>query len=110
VQIYRLTESCSVAAQIQPDDVEALKQDGYSSIVCNRPDDEDYGQPSADSLALECERHGIAFHFLPVSRAGITTDMIVRFQTIVETSDGPVLAYCRSGQRSSVLWQASGSP
>ena len=110
VQIYKFTESCSIAAQIQPDDVKTLKQDGYTTIVCNRPDNEDFGQPSADSVAAECEKHGVAFHLLPISRAGISADMIERFQTIVEASDGAVLAYCRSGQRSSVLWQASGSP
>jgi len=110
VQIYKFTESCSVAAQIQPDDVQTLKQDGYFTIVCNRPDNEDFGQPTAASIAAESEKHGVAFHLLPISRAGITADMIARFQTIVETSNGPVLAYCRSGQRSSVLWQASGSP
>ena len=99
-----------MAAQIQTDDIKVLKEDGYVAIVCNRPDDEDFGQPTAASIAAESEKHGVAFHLLPISRAGITADMVERFQTILKTSGGPVLAYCRSGQRSSVLWQASGSP
>ena len=110
MNLYKLTETCSVAAQIQPADVESLRQDGYVAIVCNRPDNEDFGQPTAAELASACERHGIAFHHLPISHAGITTETVQRFQTIVAESSGAVLAYCRSGQRSSVLWQYSGSP
>jgi sulfide:quinone oxidoreductase len=99
-----------VAAQIQPADIEVLKQNGYSAIVCNRPDGEDVGQPTAAAVATECDRHGVAFHHLPVSNTGITAKMIEQFQEIVRDCSGPVLAYCRSGERSSVLWQASGSP
>lgn len=110
MQIYRLKETFAVAAQIQPEDVAALQQDGYVAIVCNRPDDEDPGQPTAAAIASECKRHGIAFHHLPISHDGISAEMVERFQKIVAQSAGAVLAYCRSGQRSSVLWQNSGSP
>lgn len=110
MQIYRLTDACCVAGQIQAADIEALKNDGFVAIVCNRPDGEDFGQPTAASIAAECANHGIAFHHLPISNSGITPEMIQQFQKIVADSNGPVLAYCRSAQRSSVLWQYSGSP
>lgn len=108
--IYKLTDVCSVAGQIQPGDVESLRQTGFVTIICNRPDDEDLGQPTAARIASECENHGVAFHHLPISNTGITGEMVQRFQTIVAESSGQVLAYCRSGQRSSVLWQYGGSP
>ncbi|MBU2677181.1 MAG: TIGR01244 family phosphatase, partial [Gammaproteobacteria bacterium] len=92
------------------DDVEALQTQGYATIVCNRPDGEDFGQPTAASVATACEELNMAFHNLPVDRAGITAEMVERFRKIVAESNGPVLAYCHSGHRSSVLWQASGSP
>lgn len=110
MRLYKLTESCSVAGQIQPADVAALKQDGFVTIVCNRPDNEDLAQPSAIEIGNACADHGVAFHHLPISTAGISADMVKEFQKIVTESSGPVLAYCRSGQRSSVLWQYSGSP
>jgi uncharacterized protein (TIGR01244 family) len=47
---------------------------------------------------------------IPIDRNGLTMDMVEQFQKAVSESDGPVFLYCRSGQRSSVLWQASGSP
>jgi len=110
VTIYKLTEACSVAGQIQPGDVEALWQTGFVAIICNRPDSEDFGQPTAAAIASECENHGVAFHHLPISNTGITGEMVQQFQKVVAESNGQVLAYCRSGQRSSVLWQYCGEP
>lgn len=109
MELYKLTDAFSVAPQIQPADVEALKQSGFVAVVCNRPDGEDVGQPTATEIAAECQQHGIAFHHLPISD-GITAGMIEQFRTIIAESEGPVLAYCRSGQRCSVLWQYSSSP
>jgi sulfide:quinone oxidoreductase len=110
VTIYKLTETCSVAGQIQPSDVQALQEDGFVTIICNRPDDEDFGQPTAAAVKKECDTQGVAFHHLPIANAGISAETVKQFQEIVAGSSGPVLAYCRSGQRSSVLWQYSGSP
>lgn len=108
--IYRLSETCAVAGQIQPSDVEGLAADGFTTIVCNRPDNEDFGQPTASDIEAECATHGITFHHIAIDRGGLTKQMVEDFRKAVEASTGPVLAYCRSGQRSAVIWQASGSP
>jgi len=108
--IYRLSESCAVSSQIQPSDVAGLAADGFTTIICNRPDGEDFGQAEAGAVAAECEARGVTFHNIPIDRSGLTMDMVESFRDAVASSEGQVLAYCRSGQRSSVLWQASGSP
>ena len=108
--IYRLSETCAVASQIQATDVAELAADGFTTIICNRPDGEDPGQPAAAAIEAECRAHNVSFHFIPVDRSGLTLDMVEGFRDAVAQSTGCVLAYCRSGQRSSVLWQASGSP
>jgi len=108
--IYRLSENCAVSSQIQPGDVAALAADGFTTIICNRPDGEDLGQPTIAAVAAECEAHGVAFHNIPIARSGLTVEMVENFRNAVAASTGHVLAYCRSGQRSSVIWQASGSP
>jgi uncharacterized protein (TIGR01244 family) len=108
--IYRLSDRCAVAGQIQPEDVEALSAEGFTTVICNRPDGEDAGQPTAEEIAQACEARGIAFHLIPVFHGGISMDTVAQFRDAVDASEGPVLAYCRSGQRSSVLWQAIGSP
>ena len=110
MSIYRLSESCAVSGQITAADITTLAVDGYATVICNRPDGEEFGQPLASDVAAACEEHGIVFHFIPIDRSGLTPAMIDSFRDAVASSDGLVLAYCRSGQRSSVIWQASGSP
>ena len=110
MKIYQLSETCSVASQIQPDDAQALADAGFRAVVCNRPDGEEFGQPSAETIGNACKSAGLTFHLIPIDRSGIRNDMVDSFREIVKDAGGPVLAYCRSGQRSSVLWQASGSP
>ena len=110
MSIYRLSENCAVSGQITALDIATLAVEGYATVICNRPDGEEFGQPLASDVAAACEEHGIAFHFIPIDRSGLTRALIDSFRDAVASSDGPVLAYCRSGQRSSVIWQASGSP
>ncbi len=108
--VYRLSDTCAVSSQIQPGDIAAIAADGFTTIICNRPDGEDTGQPTASEVAAECEAHGVSFALILIDRNGLTMDMVEKFRRAVAISEGLVLAYCRSGQRSSVLWQASGSP
>jgi uncharacterized protein (TIGR01244 family) len=108
--IYRLSERCAVAGQIRPEDVEALAAQGFETVICNRPDGEDAGQPTAEEIAQACAEHGVTFHLIPVYHGGLSMDTVAQFREAVDASEGPVLAYCRSGQRCSVLWQAIGSP
>ena len=108
--IYRLSETCAVSGQIEAADVAAIAGDGFRTIVCNRPDGEEPGQPPSRDIAAECEARGLAFHYIPIDCSGLTTDLVEQFRNAVTRSDGPLLAYCRSGQRSSAVWQAGGSP
>ena len=110
MSIYKMSEVVAVASQIQAADVEVIAKAGYATIVCNRPDGEDFGQPTAGEVAAQCETHGVAFYHIPVDNGGLSMASVDAFRDVVAGSAGPVLAYCRSGQRSSILWQASGSP
>ena len=40
MSVYKLTESLSVAAQITPQDIGELAAQGFTTVVCNRPDGE----------------------------------------------------------------------
>lgn len=93
-----------VVGQIAPGNVEALAKEGCKTIVCNRPDNEAPGQPSAASIRVEAEKHGIAFHYIPVGQAGVSADMVDRMRTALADSDGLVVCYCRSGARSAQLY------
>ena len=72
-------------------------------------------QKRHNALSFHRTRFAIAagtlnFYHIPVDRSGLTREMVDNFHGAVTQSAGKVLAYCRSGQRSSMLWQACGSP
>jgi len=107
MNILQITDSYAVAPQIHPDDVTAIAAEGFVAIICNRPDGEEPGQPTAAEIATTCEAAGLAFHHIPVSGMPVAIELIQKQHRLISDSDGPVLAYCRSGQRSQFIWQAS---
>ena len=48
MEYRQITDEYAVAGQIAPEDIAAIKAAGFRSIICNRPDDEQPGQPTAD--------------------------------------------------------------
>jgi len=107
MNISQITDDYAVAPQIFPDDVTVLAAQGFVAIICNRPDGEEPGQPSAAEIEAACEAAGLAFHHIPVSVMPIAVESIQRQYRLITESDGMVLGYCRSGQRSQIIWSAS---
>ena len=105
MHLSRLTENYAVAEQIQPADVARIAAQGFVAVICNRPDNEEPGQPRVDEIAAECEAVGMKFHHIPVSGMPIPQAAVQAHRGVIDSSSGPVLGYCRSGQRSMVIWQ-----
>jgi len=101
----KLTDNYSVATQIDPEDVAFFAGQGFTTIICNRPDGEDPGQPTSASIRAACERHGIDFHMIPMQGRLVSPETVQEFRTVLDNAHGPVLGYCRSGTRSAMLWQ-----
>ena len=99
--IRQITEEYSVTGQISAEDLPALKQAGFRSIVCNRPDQEQPGQPTFDSIRSAAADLGMEARHVPVGEA--VTQMV----DALEEMDKPMLGYCRSGARSTVIYQQS---
>ncbi len=102
--IRTINESVSVAPQITPADVAAIKAAGFVAIVNNRPDEEEAGQPSGDAIRAAAEAAGLAYTAIPITHAGFSHPQIDAMTQVLTQADGPVLAYCRSGTRSCNLW------
>ena len=107
MELKRINEHVSVSPQISPDDVAAIKAAGFVAIVNNRPDGESPNQP--DSAVIEKAAHdaGLAYHYIPLGREGVTPEMVEETKSVLEGSAGPVFCYCRSGTRSTTLWALS---
>ncbi len=98
-----ITDDFSVATQINLADVARAKSDGFTAIVCNRPDGEDPGQLSSADIAAAAMGAGLTFTHIPVRGAPGAAE-VEAMREAVEAAAGPVLAYCRSGTRSIVTW------
>ncbi len=102
--IRQINESISVAPQIAVEQVADIAAAGFKTIVNNRPDDEDAGQPSGDAIRAAAEAAGLKYVSIPVTHAGFSHPQIDAMTQALTDSGGPVLAYCRSGTRSCNLW------
>ena len=102
--IRKVDDSISVAPQIQPEDIAAIKAAGFVAVVNNRPDGEQDGQPAGDAIRAAAEDAGLAYTAIPIGQAGFSHPQITAMVDVLEGADGPVLAFCRSGTRSCNLW------
>lgn len=106
LDLRRLTETYSVAPQIAPEDMAALKSMGFAAVIDNRPDGEIPGDLQAAAMAAAAEAAGIAFAVNPVTPGQFTPELVARQRAAVEAAaGGKVLAYCASGNRSTILWE-----
>ena len=104
MEIKPIAPSFAASPQIQPSDVALAAEAGYKTIVCNRPDGEADDQPPASEIAEAARAAGVEFRFLPFKPGMISDDTLRAFEDVLKTCKGPVLAYCRTGTRSSTLW------
>jgi len=104
MDIRTLTDSYSVAPQIDPEDMGAIKAAGFVAVICNRPDEEVPPSHQAAVMAAAAEMSGLTFHVLPIAQRTNMGDAADRQRDILEATDGPVLAYCASGTLCTIVW------
>ena len=102
--LAELAPGISVAGKLDRADIEALAAHGVRTIINNRPDGEDPGQLPAAEARRAAAAHGIAYHHIPMTAATLSRADVDAFQTALANSQQPVVAHCRSGTRSSLLW------
>ena len=103
MELKVIDETLSVAAQMQPEELAVLAEQGFVAVICNRPDGEEPGQPPLDAMRAAAQDAGLAFHHLPVSGGLFPPAAIAAFGAIRRGTHGKVLAYCRTGTRAATL-------
>jgi uncharacterized protein (TIGR01244 family) len=98
-----ITANFAASPQISLQDVETAHKEGFVAIICNRPDGEDGGQLDASAIAEACQKLSLAFTHIPVV-GPMSQSQVDAMAHALEAASGPVLAYCRSGTRSTNLW------
>lgn len=104
MDIRQITEDYSVSPQISAEDAGDIKAAGITTVICNRPDVEVPPSHQAEAIRAAIEAQGLKFEVLPITHQTMTPDRIAAQAAIVAGSVGPVLAYCASGTRSSIVW------
>jgi uncharacterized protein (TIGR01244 family) len=104
MDIRHITPAYAVSPQIAPDDMPAIRAAGFTAIINNRPDVEIPHELSADVMAIAAEAAGLRYTVNPVTHQTLNMDMVASQMQAAEDAGGPVLAYCASGTRSSIVW------
>ena len=106
MHITQISDDFSVSSQITPADVAEIANAGYKSIICNRPDFEEPTQPMFNDIANAAHDAGLKSAHVPIT--GMPTPaQISEMANAISELPKPIFAYCRSGNRSSILFHAA---
>ena len=105
--IKKLTEEVSVCGQLAPAQLELLRAQGIAALICNRPDGEEPGQPTAADLEHAATAAGIRFFYVPFAPANPSPTLLEDFSAALAEAPRPVIAFCRSGARSERLFHTT---
>jgi sulfide:quinone oxidoreductase len=105
VKIIQLEPGIAVAPQLVESDFAAIAARGFRSVVNNRPDGEAPDQLPNTKAEAAARRQGLAFRHQPVKNINVTDDDVVTtFARLMDDLPGPILFYCRTGTRCTILW------
>lgn len=107
MDIRYLSPDYAVSPQIEPGDAARLKEAGFTTVICNRPDEEIPADLHADRVRAAVEAAGMTFVLNPISKGGMSEDNIASQTNAMAAAPGPVFAYCASGNRCSIVWALS---
>lgn len=105
--IKTLAPGIGVSGQVDPASIAAAKAAGFRTIINNRPDREEPGQPSSAELEAQARAAGLDYRYIPVTPGRYGEADIDRFCDAMGGCEGPALAFCKSGMRATSLWALS---
>ena len=106
-QPKRLSDRFAAMPQIDPSDMQTLADAGFRSVISNRPDGEEQGQPDWAAIERAARDAGMEARHIPVTPGAITDQDVARFEAALEELPGPIIGFCRTGMRAATLWALS---
>ncbi|TYC64453.1 TIGR01244 family phosphatase [Rhodobacterales bacterium] len=97
----------SVSPQIRPEDLADIVQQGFRSVICNRPDGEGADQPTFEEIEAAAAKFGLEARYQPIVAGKVRDEDADAFGDLLDKLPKPVLAFCRTGTRSATLWSLS---
>lgn len=103
MRVKQISADLAITGQVMTQDLQALADQGFQSIICNRPDFEGVGQPTFNELKSAAKKLGMEARHIPVGFGGVSQNTIDEFGEAIKELPGPIVAFCLSGARSSML-------
>lgn len=100
----KLDDSISVAGQIAPEDIAEAARQGFTFVINNRPDGEAPDQPTSAQMKAAADAAGLGYAAIPITHTGFSQEQVTAMGEALGQANGPVLAFCRSGTRSTFVW------
>ncbi len=104
MDIRKITDRYFVSPQIEAEDLPEIRKAGFHTVICNRPDGEVPPSHQAAAIRAAAEAEGLSFHVLELTHQTMTPENVAAQAALIDGAEGPVLAYCASGTRCSVVW------
>lgn len=104
MDIKKVTNTLSVSPQISKDDIASIAKQGYKTLICNRPDNEGENQTNFAEIEKRSNEEGISCYYLPVVSGKVSEPDAESMNKLLSSIEQPILAYCRTGTRSIMLW------
>ncbi|MEW5420733.1 TIGR01244 family sulfur transferase [Amorphus sp. 3PC139-8] len=103
MRFRQINDDFAVCGQIKPADLSEVKRLGFRSVIVNRPDGEGWRQPRFAEMEEAARTEGLSTRYIPIG-GGVSDAELKAFAKAYKELPKPVLAYCRSGNRSATLW------
>ena len=100
----KLEDGIFASPQIDVADIAQAKELGVTLVINNRPEEEEPGQTPGAEIEAAAHAAGMDYLSIPVTHAGFSEVQVKAMAEALAGAQGPVLAYCRSGTRSTLLW------
>ncbi len=104
MDLRKITDDFTVSPQIEATDIPAIVAAGFKSVLCNRPDGEEPRQCCFDEVSQAAEDAGLDVRSVPIVSGYVRPEDLDAFKAALDEMPRPVLAYCRSGTRCTMLW------
>jgi len=101
-----IDDGVSVAPQLSPASMAEAARAGFRSVINNRPDfEEGPAQPTSASIEAAARAAGLEYRYLPVSGSYQSPEEAAACALLLAELPRPLLMFCRSGARSTRLYQ-----
>lgn len=102
-----MSHDISITGQITPEQIPQIAKQGFKTIINNRPDGEEPNQPTSAELAEAAEQAGLAYKEVSFAGNELNQNHVEEFADFFNQAEQPVLIFCRTGNRSTGIYEAA---